>query len=751
MFRAVFFILVLCLSGCGNFNQPIEAFIDDQTGMVKLQEITPEIPEAVVREDGSIRIPPAAAGAPEFTLELSLRNEPGYALDFAVLNNDGTETDPDHIWAESGGPGRIFIHIAGVQPGDEFNLTLKLWKADGRRTFDDIVIPPIIFEPFPLSDAKAITGFILEGKSGTIDEAGRTIAVTLLPGTGVTGLAPVIIYTGASIDPGTGVARDFSAPQTYTVTAADGSTRSYTVTVTVTAAPVYSITIMPHTSGTVTASVPGAPAGETVTLTFTPDSGYILIGAAYAYGGTSVPLMPGAQTITMPAAGITVTAVFTPIGSYVARRGTTPYTSLKAAIDAAPTGSAGSPDTIILLKNISLPEAPLAPGYSITKHIRLISSGMNTITRERSFISGSLFTVGSGASLTLEGSPNALVVDGNYAASVPVSANAALITVDGGTLNMRDGVVLRNNRNTATNGGGVCVIDGGSFTLSGTAEITGNNTANNGGGVYVSGTGSRFDMRGGTIGGSGTAKNTAANGGGVLVSNGASFTMTGGSVTGNAAATGSGGGVCMIGSNSRFEMQGGTIGGSGTAKNTAVNGGGVSISNGSFTMTGGSITGNGVTAHGGGVYVNGSDSLFDMRGGTIGGNDPGAANTAANGNGVYVGNNGTFDMSGGSLHSNGVHVLGKITMKGGARVIDDWIYLTTSTFITLTGDLTGETPVAAIYPQNTVAGTKVLDGAPPLISNNKDKFNVDIAGSNSPPPYPGSLINDNGKLPYRLN
>jgi hypothetical protein len=711
---AVFFVFVLSLSGCGNFNQSIEAFIDDQTGTVALQGITPGIPEAVVREDGSVCIPPAAAGAPEFTLELSLRNKQGYALDFAVLNTDGTEPDPAVIRAESGHSGQIFIHIAGARPGDAFNLTLKLWKAGGRRSFDDIVIPPVIFElPLP-ADAKAITGFILEGKSGTIDEAGHAIAVVLPRGTGVTALVPVITYTGVSIDPGTGVARDFSVPQTYTVTAADGSTRSYTVTVT--AEPVYAVTIMPAAHGTVTASVSGAVAGEPVTLTFTPDSGYMLTAAAYTYGGTSVPLMPGAQTITMPAAGITVTAEFTATGSYVAQRGTTSYTSLKDAIDAAPPGSAGSPDTITLLQSIVLPEGSLTSGYFLNKHIRLVSggSGANAITRKTSFTSGSLFTVNPGASLTLEGSPNALVVDGNNAAPGYVWAGAALITVDGGILNVRDGVVLRNNWNTgyARHGGGVCVNNGGRFTLWGTAKITGNKAAHNGGGVYVNGTGSRFEMQGGTVGGSGSAKNAADNGGGVLVSNDAFFVMTGGSVTGN----------------------------------TATHGGGVYMSNASFTMTGGSVTGNAATGSGGGVCLVGPGSRFDMQGGTIG-EGYSTRNTAPTGNGVYV-ETGTFDMSGGSLRNNGVHVLGKITMKGGARVIDDWIYLGRDTFfITLTGDLTGETPVAVIYPQNTAAGTTVLAGTPPLIPNNRAKFYVDIAGSNPPPPYPGlSSIDDDGKL-----
>jgi hypothetical protein len=137
-----------------------------------------------------------------------------------------------------------------------------------------------------------------------------------------------------------------------------------------------------------------------------------------------------------------------------------------------------------------------------------------------------------------------------------------------------------------------------------------------------------------------------------------------------------------------------------------------------------------------------------MQGGTIGGSDDTAVNTAKSGGGVYVDTNGALAMSGSSLiDSNGVHVLGTITMEGGARVIKEWVYLTSGTFITLTGDMTGAAPVAVIYPQNTSGGIKVLGGDPPLIPNNKAKFSVDIGGSAYPPPASGSVkINDNGKL-----
>ena len=86
------------------------------------------------------------------------------------------------------------------------------------------------------SNTRAVTAFRFTSPAaeGTISETSHTIAVTVPSGTNVSALVPTITHTGASIDPATGVARDFTNPVVYTVTAADTSTQDYTVTVTVT-------------------------------------------------------------------------------------------------------------------------------------------------------------------------------------------------------------------------------------------------------------------------------------------------------------------------------------------------------------------------------------------------------------------------------------------------------------------------------------------------------------------------------------
>ncbi|MFA5050887.1 MAG: DUF5018 domain-containing protein [Patescibacteria group bacterium] len=87
-----------------------------------------------------------------------------------------------------------------------------------------------------LNSAKAITSFnfVTQGSNTIIDETAHTIAITMSYGTVVTALVPTItVSAGASVNPASGVAHDFTSPVIYTVTAADGSTQAYTVIITV--------------------------------------------------------------------------------------------------------------------------------------------------------------------------------------------------------------------------------------------------------------------------------------------------------------------------------------------------------------------------------------------------------------------------------------------------------------------------------------------------------------------------------------
>ncbi len=197
-------------------------------------------------------------------------------------------------------------------------------------------------------------------------------------------------------------------------------------------------------------------------------------------------------------------------------------------------------------------------------------------------------------------------------------------------------------------------VAGGTFTMNG-GSITGNTTN---GGVQVAG--GKFYMNGGEI-----TLNTDGYGG--VYVNGGEFTMSGGKITQNISTHYSGGVYVKSGT---FTMnEGGEITG-----NTGKNGGGVHVgSSGIFNMTGGKITGNtNSDANGGsGVYLEAYGSTFNMNGGEITGNTNSAEN---GGGGVYVNHLSTFKMTNGKITGNtnsaadgggGVHVVGTFTMDGG--------------------------------------------------------------------------------------
>jgi hypothetical protein len=92
-----------------------------------------------------------------------------------------------------------------------------------------------------LSSAKAIAPYSISGVSGIINESltPKTIAVTLPAGTNPNGLIATFTTTGQSVTVG-GISQlsgattnNFTTPVSYLVTAADGTTATYIVTVTV--------------------------------------------------------------------------------------------------------------------------------------------------------------------------------------------------------------------------------------------------------------------------------------------------------------------------------------------------------------------------------------------------------------------------------------------------------------------------------------------------------------------------------------
>ncbi|MDR1229865.1 MAG: hypothetical protein LBK61_00530 [Spirochaetaceae bacterium] len=228
------------------------------------------------------------------------------------------------------------------------------------------------------------------------------------------------------------------------------------------------------------------------------------------------------------------------------------YGTFQDVVSSVSGGTEAAPAIVYIANDVTLDSTVEISG----KHIKLkVLGGENKTVKRGNINSDSLFTVGSNASLTLDGSGGAsLVIDGGSGSSI--TATAAIVSVnDGGTLTMNDGVILQNNSNDADGAisGGVSVNSGGMFKMTG-GKIS-NNKGFDGGGVYVSG--GTFEMSGGTISGN----ISTANGGGIHLRDNGTFNMTGGEISGNKVITdggqGDGGGIYQT--NSTFMMSGGII------------------------------------------------------------------------------------------------------------------------------------------------------------------------------------------------
>ena len=257
-------------------------------------------------------------------------------------------------------------------------------------------------------------------------------------------------------------------------------------------------------------------------------------------------------------------------------------------------------------------------GYSITANGKFNAI---TIQDGRTFTLCDCKSSGSTGKVThSNGTGSGVYVNGTfnmYGGSI--SGNSAIYgggvrierTIKTPVFNMYGGEITNNKAASSGGfGGGVYVCDG-TFKMSG-GEITGNTATNTGGGVYAARRGSKITMSGNARIADNEVTDSDGKGGGVYVGTAVTFTMSGGSITGNK--TSNGGGVYV---NGTFTMSGGTI-----ENNTATiysgeaygDGGGVYVNGGTFTMAGGGITNNTATSRfGGGVCV-GENAAFTVSG-----------------------------------------------------------------------------------------------------------------------------------------
>ena len=152
------------------------------------------------------------------------------------------------------------------------------------------------------SSAKAITVYSLGGYPGTINEGAKTIAINVPYGTPVTAMVASFTTTGSSVKVGSVVqttgstTNNFASPVSYKVTAEDGSSVTYTVTVTIALSTTKAITAYSlggHTgtinegAKTIAVSVPNGTDVTTLVATFTTTGASVKVGSVVQTTGST--------------------------------------------------------------------------------------------------------------------------------------------------------------------------------------------------------------------------------------------------------------------------------------------------------------------------------------------------------------------------------------------------------------------------------------------------------------------------------
>jgi hypothetical protein len=311
-------------------------------------------------------------------------------------------------------------------------VSYQVVAADGSSTSYTVTVS------VALSSAKAITSYSLNGIVGSINESAKTMGVVMPFGSSISGLVATFATTGTNVTVG-GVTQlsaitsnDFTSPMNYLVTAADGSSVSYTVTVT-------------------NAPLALGAAGNYVLLantTITNTGLSIITGNIGLYPGTSITGFPpgissGTVDVNNSAASDAQSAL---ISAYNQAASLAPTTILSAA-------------TYITTSNQTLTSGTYSIGTSLQINGNLILSGNVN----------SVFVFQVGSTLTTAVGSNIVLLGGVNPANVywQVGTSATL-----GTSSVLNGVLLANisvSTNTSA------VINGRVFAINGAITLDTNN------------------------------------------------------------------------------------------------------------------------------------------------------------------------------------------------------------------------------------------------------------------------------------
>ena len=179
--------------------------------------------------------------------------------------------------------------IGSFFPGKMYDVRMYNYALSASQVTD-------VFNPPALPSSKEITSFTFPG-IGNATILGSNISMTVPFSTNVTALAPTFVHTGASCTPASGAIRNFTTPQTYTITAGNSTTANYTVTVT--KAPVSSsCDILSFTLGSYSSSI----VDTSVTLYVPPGTDVTNLSPTFTVSqfATTSPLSGSTHDFTNP-------------------------------------------------------------------------------------------------------------------------------------------------------------------------------------------------------------------------------------------------------------------------------------------------------------------------------------------------------------------------------------------------------------------------------------------------------------------
>ena len=295
----------------------------------------------------------------------------------------------------------------------------------------------------------------------------------------------------------------------------------------------------------------------------------------------------------------TVANVYAKFIQAEARIGNVYYRTLaEAFVDANASSSAV---TIHIIKNVQLASGITVDNAS-NKAITLSTDGNYTISRAdgQTFV---MFSVASGDELIISGGSSTLTISG--AEQTALSTKNYIVNT-AGTLRVQANTVITENKTTAINVAGQFFLESGTLTA---------NSSTTAGAVNIAESGS-MTMSGGTISG-----NIASTQGGAIW-NAGTFTMTAGRISGN-----------MLNNSTTSSRLGSAI-----------------YTTGNLDLNGGEISGHnidGYTANNGTIYVNDTDVILNVDGGTVISN-----NKTSNGGGAIYLNGGTLNVKRGTISEN---------------------------------------------------------------------------------------------------